>query len=237
MNARENVLAEFQKNPENTLIITSELYRKKFSSEMNEAAFAQTISRLCKSGRIERVSKGVYCRPKKTRFGSVLPSEREILNSYTNGTNGVVVGYGLFNTLGLTTQIPKCQTAYSSIIEGRQKQIGNVTIFKYKLKYTEEVKAVIQLLELLYHYREIQDINQNALIRCAENLSRKYSEKAFETVQETIKYPKWTIAFLREVLSYHHIPNNLSRHLSALSNYPIPKMEELYETARKQNRV
>ena len=41
MNARENVLAEFQKKPENTLIITSELYRKKFSSEMKEAAFAK----------------------------------------------------------------------------------------------------------------------------------------------------------------------------------------------------
>lgn len=64
--------------------------------------------------------------------------------------------------------------------------------------------------------------------------SGEYREDAFEVVQKTIGYPKWTIAFLREVLNYHHTPNNLSRYLSALSNYPIPRMEELYETARKQ---
>ncbi len=35
--------------------------------------------------------------------------------------------------------------------------------------------------------------------------------------------------------SYHHIPNSLNNHLSALSNYRIPRMEELYEIAREQS--
>ena len=228
---RELVLAEFQKVPENTLVMTGKLYREKFSSLMSEMAFAQIVSRLCRSGEIERISKGIYCRPKKTRFGAVLPSEREIVDSFTSGSKGIVVGYGLYNALGVTTQVSKRQTAYSSLAEEQLKQIGNVTIHRYDLEYTPEIKSVIQLMELLHHYKEIQDINTAAMKRSTERLSKEYSEDAFETVQKTIGYPKWTIAFLREVLNYHHMPNNLSRHLSALSTYPIPRMEELYASA------
>ena len=235
MKNRELVLAEFQKAPENTLVMTGKLYREKFSSLMSEAAFAQIISRLCRGGEIERVSKGIYCRPKRTRFGPVLPSEREIVDLFTAGSNGIVVGYGLYNALGVTTQISKRQMAYSSLAEERLKQIGNVTIHKYELEYTPKVKSVIQLMELLHHYKEIQDINASAMMRSTEQLSREYCDEAFEIVQKTIGYPKWTIAFLREVLNYHHTPNNLSRYLSALSNYPIPRMEELYETTRKRS--
>lgn len=234
MKNREMVLSEFQNKPENTLIMTGQLYREKYATMMSEVAFAQIISRLCRSGEIERVSKGIYCRPKKTRFGTVLPSEREIVDLFTTGSNGVLVGYGLYNALGVTTQISKRQTVYSSLAKEQLKQIGNVTIRKYELEYTSEVKSVIQLMELLHHYKEIQDVNTTAMIRSTEKLSREYREDAFEVVQKTIGYPKWTIAFLREVLNYHHIPNNLSRYLSALSNYPIPRLEELYETARKQ---
>ena len=237
MKNREMVLIEIQKNPNNNLILTGKLYREKFSSKISEAAYAQIISRLCKSGEIERVSQGVYCRPKKTRFGTVLPSEREIVEAFTGGNSGVVVGYGLYNSLGITTQISKRQNAYSRIADEQLRQIGNVTIRKYEMEYTDDVKSTIQMMELLYHYRDIQDINITAWMRSMERLSAGYNEKTFEVVQKTIGYPKWTIAFLREVLDFYQKPNSLNRYLSALSDYPIPKMEVLYETSRKQSRI
>ena len=237
MKNREMVLTEIQKNPNNNLILTGKLYREKFSSKISEAAYAQIISRLCKSGEIERVSQGVYCRPKKTRFGTVLPSEREIVEAFTGGNSGVVVGYGLYNSLGITTQISKRQNAYSRIAEEQLRQIGNVTIRKYEMEYTDDVKSMIQMMELLHHYRDIQDINITAWMRSMERLSAGYNEKTFEVVQKTIGYPKWTIAFLREVLEFYQKPNSLNRYLSALSDYPIPKMEVLYETSRKQIRI
>lgn len=235
MKSRTSILEEFKGKPCGELVGIGKLYREKFSDVMSEAAFAQAISRLCRSGEIARVSKGIYCRPKKTRFGTVLPSERELVDLFTSGSNGVVVGYGLYNALGVTTQISKRQTAYSSVADERLKQMGNVTIRKYDLKYTPEIKSVIRMMELLHHYKEIQDVNVSAMIRSTEKLASEYTDEAFETVQKVIGYPKWTIAFLREVLNFHRIPNHVSRHLSALTNYRIPKMEELYETARKQN--
>ena len=233
MKNRERILAEFQNVPENTLIMTGKLYREKFSEQMSEAAFTQAISRLSKSGEIERISKGIYCRPKKTRFGTILPSDREIADLFTNQNNGVIVGYGLYNSLGITTQISKRVTAYSSLVDEQVKQIGNVTIQKYDLEYTDEAKAVIRIMELLHHCREIQDIDYSAFLRNTEALSRQYNEGAFEAVQKVIGYPKRTVAFLREALNYYHVPNSLSRHLSDLSDYRIPRMEELYETAQR----
>lgn len=234
MKNRASIIEEFRGKPCGELVMTGKLYREKYSDVMSEAAFAQAVSRLCRSGEIERVSKGIYCRPKKTRFGTILPSEREILNQFTAGNSGVEVGYGLYNALGVTTQISKRQTAYSSIAEEHLKQIGNVTIRKYDMEYTNEIKSVIRIMELLHHYKEIQDVNVSAMLRCIENLAVEYNDEAFETVQRVIGYPKWTIAFLREVLNYYRMPNHLSRHLSALTNYPIPRIEELHKTARKQ---
>ena len=69
MKNRESIIEEFKGKPHGELVMTGKLYRDKFSDVMSEAAFAQAVSRLCRSGEIERVSKGIYCRPKKSRFG------------------------------------------------------------------------------------------------------------------------------------------------------------------------
>ena len=233
MKNRELILSEFQSIPENTLIMTGKLYCEKFSEQMSEAAFTQAISRLSKAGEIERISKGIYCRPKKTRFGRILPSDREIVELFINQNNGVIVGYGLYNSLGITTQVSKRITAYSSLAEEHLKQIRNVIVHKYDLEYTNEAKDVIRMLELLHHYKKIQDMDYSAFLRSMESLSKQYTESAFETVQKVIGYPKWTVAFLREALNFYNVPNRLNWHLSSLSNYRIPKMEELYEAAQQ----
>ena len=233
MRNRERILAEFQVVPKNTLIMTGKLYREKFSEQMSEAAFTQAICRLSKSGEIERISKGIYCMPKKTRFGTILPSDREIVDMFTRQNNGIIVGYGLYNSLGVTTQVSKRLTAYSSLVDEQLKQIGNVIVQKYDLDYTDEAKAVICIMELLHHYKEIQDIDYSAFLRNAEALSKQYNERAFEVVQRVIGYPKRAVAFLREALNYYHVPNSLSKYLSALSNYRIPRMEELYAASQQ----
>ena len=233
MKNRERILAEFHAVPANTLIITGKLYREKFSDLMSEIAFMQAVSRLSKSGEIKRISKGIYCIPKKTRFGMSLPSDREIVDLFTKQNNGVIVGYGLYNSLGISTQVPKHLIVYSSLADEQLKRIGNVIVQKYDLHYTNEEIVVIRMMELLHHYKEIQDINYSAFLRNAEFLSKQYADEAFEVVQRVISYPKWTIAFLRGVLNYYHVPNSLSKHLSALSSYHIPSMEELYEASQQ----
>ncbi len=190
------------------------------------------MSRLCESGELSRVSRGVYCKTMNTKYGVVLPGERDITNVYTSNNKGMEVGYALYNKIGVTTQVSKKKEIFSSNVDSQCKQIGNVIIRKVNLKYTNETISVIQLMELLYHIERIQDINENMAASCFYTLSRNYNDRVFDLVQKEIKYPRWVIASLKEVLNRFGVDNNLNRYLSANSKYKVPNMESIYEIAR-----
>jgi len=231
MSISKNILAEFESMPENTLINASKLYREKFDNIMSETAFMQNISRMNKKGKIVRISKGIYCRPKMTKYGNVLPSDKEIAVQYTGATKGMIVGYYLYNSLNITTQISKTITVFSSISDEQVKRIGNVVIYKYNLKFTDSIMSIIKLMELLYNFKNIQDLNHKAFLNSVEFFSNAYTNKKFETVQNAITYPKWTIAFLKALLDHYQVSNDLNKYLSSLSEYKYPRIEELYESA------
>ena len=116
MKSRERIELIIKEYTENELIFASRVYQEKLSNEMNEAAYYQMLSRMCKDGSITRITKGIYCRPKFSKFGTIPPSESEIVRSFTENGQGVVVGYSLYNALKLTTQVPKRVSVYSSLI-------------------------------------------------------------------------------------------------------------------------
>ena len=226
---REKVISEINKYLPNQLIMTSKLYREKFSNYISEIAFSKLISRLYISGEIERVAKGIYCKTNVSKYGKVPLSEKEIVDAYTKNDSGISVGYQLYNYLGVTTQVSKKYLVYSSLAEKQNINIGNVNIKKYNLIYNNKTKSIIYMLELLHDYRNIQDINISSYINEIKKLSKEYDENVFEVVQKEIRYPKWTIAFLQEILNHYQIPNNLNNYLSSFSKYNIPSIQELYE--------
>ncbi len=223
----ENELLQFS---EKQLIIASRLYQEKLIGVVSEAAFYQSLGRLCHNGKIAKVSKGVYCRPRKTRYGDVLPSEQEIVDTFTKNEQGMVVGYRLYNALNLTTQVSKNSEVYSSGFEGKTKRIGNVNMTHYPLKYSQSVIKTVALFEVLNHYYEIQDLNRTAFQNFLSESAKSYNEDVIEQVLSTMRYPKKTIAFAHQALNYHKRQNSLGRYLSSLSEYRIPSMEEIYET-------
>ena len=230
MNSKEKVLFELKKIPQNEPILVGHVYREYLYSQMSELAFMQIISRLCKSGEISRVSKGIYCFAKSTRFGTIVLSDKEIEGYYTANNNGMVVGYNLYNELGVTTQISKKIVVYSNRVEDNLKQIGNVTVLRYNLKFTKNVKAIIQMMELIRHCSEIQDLNSKQMLNILHYLSHYYTNAEFKLVQDAIKYPKWVIAYMREVLDYNNIDNNLGDYLSSFSKYKTVNIERSYES-------
>lgn len=178
------------------------------------------------------MAKGIYCRPKITKYGTVLPSEREIIKLFTEKNKGTVVGYSLYNSLNLTTQIAKKHEVYSSSVEQQTKTIGNVFIKQYALEYSVKVTNTIHMLEVLQHYNEIQNLNTQQFINLCEKFKNQYSEEVFEYVIKHIRYSKRTISFLKNILDYYHIANSLDRYLSVFSKYNHPRMETIYEVAQ-----
>lgn len=216
--------------PENTPLIARDVYLE--CSEIPEATFYKTLERMCSKGELVHLTKGTYYRPKQGRFGIVPISSEEIVNHFTERGKGVVVGYGLYNGKGLTTQIPKKEYILTSSIAESKKQIENVVIEKINFELTPEVIATIEMMETLQNFSKIEDLNKSAFVKYAEEYSNNhYSNDTIEYVLNNRKYKKSTIAFLKSLLDKVNIKNNLSRYLSPLSNYSFPSMEELYGIA------
>jgi len=226
----ESLLREY---PENALIFAGRIYEEEFADKMTETAYYQMLSRMCKDGNITRITKGIYYRPKLSKFGAVPPSDHEIIRSFTKDGQGVVVGYALYNALKLTTQVPKRILVYSSLPDEQHRRIGNVVLQRCSLKFDSQVCSTVRMLDVLQHYGEIQELEHERFAELCAEFSEAYCDSTVHEVLSNIRYSKRTVAFLREVLEYHGRKHTLDRYLSSLSDYKIPRMEALYESARK----
>ena len=204
-----------EQEPENKLLEASILYQKSFGT-VPEMTYYKTLERMSKQGSLVHLTKGLYYRPKKSRFGTIPISEKEIIGHYTNNGRGIVNGYRLYNQKGLTTQ----------------KNIQNVCVTNSGIDLTQETIPVIETMEILQNYKSIEDIRKSALAAYMREFATEYSDTAAVFVLKNRKYKKSTIAFLERFLNYLGVENTLHQFLSALSSYAIPEMEEFYEPAR-----
>lgn len=221
-----------EKYEQNELIFASRLYREMLAESISEAAYYKMLERMCKSGELAKAAKGIYYIPNISKYGVVPPSEKQIIEAFTRNDTGTVIGYAMYNSLNLTTQVSKTVNVMSSALDGFSKTVRNVVIKQVQLEYSEQVKNMIRGLEVLQNFYEIQDINYSAFIEFAKNIASTYQDEIFEMVMAETSYKKSTIAFLQEVLRYYKVSNTLERYLSSLSTYKHPRMEELYEIAR-----
>ena len=220
-----------EQEPENKLLEASALYQKSFAA-VPKMTYYKTLERMSKQGSLVHLTKGLYYRPKKSRFGTVPISEKEIISHYTNDGRGIVIGYSLYNQKGLTTQISKRIEILSSAISEQKKHIHNVCLANSGIALTQDTIPVIETLEILQNYKSIEDISKSALAAYMREFALGYSDTAAVFVLKNRKYKKSTIAFLERFLNYFGVENTLCQFLSALSSYAIPEMEEFYEPAQ-----
>lgn len=225
----KNVISKYNANE---LILASEVFKNELIGKMTEAAYYKALERMCKAGELVKIAKGTYHLPKIGKYGLIPPSEREIIESFTEKGKGTVIGYSLYNSLKLTTQISKTINILTANIESGMKTIRNIIIHHAQMSYTEDVKNMIHAMEVLQNFYKIQDLNYNYFLEYTKQIAETFNEKAFEQVAGNKHYKKSTIAFLQEILNFYNKENNLNVYLSSLSEYKHPRMEELYEIAR-----
>ena len=90
------------------------------------AAIAQTLSRLTRNGTLERLSKGVYYRPRSTAFGPSRPSSTAI-KKLAERTDDLPSGAAAANLLGFSTQTPRRSEVATSSLSLPRKLIGAET--------------------------------------------------------------------------------------------------------------
>lgn len=232
MKSSSIIREELIKYNENELIFASKIYKEKLFNSINEAAYYKMLERMCKSGEIAKASKGIYYIPTISKYGVVPLPEKQIIDFFTKDNTGTIIGYNLYNSLNLTTQVSKSINILTSSIEGFSKNINNIIIKQVDLEYTTEIKKMISGLEVLQNFYEIQDLNYDAFIKFSHEIAKSYNNEVFKKVIQKASYKKSTISFLKEILNYYNVSNNLDLYLSSLSSYKHPKMEEIYKIAR-----
>ena len=99
----EKILSEAKTLPEGALISA-----KEFLHLGSRAAVDQALKRLKESKELMPLSRGIYVRPVKTRFGRRAPAAEKVIERFAATRAETIVPHGAAaaNSLGLTTQVP-----------------------------------------------------------------------------------------------------------------------------------
>jgi len=77
--------------------------------EVNQKdAAIKALNRMVASGKIAKLAKGKYYKPETTPFGTLLPSQNQVVKDLLEEDGkmiGYLTGYSIYNKLGLTTQV------------------------------------------------------------------------------------------------------------------------------------
>lgn len=100
----------------------SVLFRSDFPDYHSEFV-GGTLSELTNEGVLVKLAQGIYARPRKSRFGVVLPSVEKIVQAISKRDNAKVIPFGMtaLNALGLSTQVPM---NYTYLTTGSERTIS-----------------------------------------------------------------------------------------------------------------
>lgn len=120
----EKILAYAEARPEGALLSARELLHLG-----ERAAVDQALSRLARQGALLRVGRGLYARPRKTRFGESAPAPESILEEIARRTGETITvsGATAANRLGLTTQNP-VKAIYLTSGPNRRLRLGRQVV-------------------------------------------------------------------------------------------------------------
>lgn len=233
MSQMQIIKNELKKFEVEQLIFASSLYRKRLEGRVNELTYYKCLERLVEDGTLSKAARGVYYFPYTEKEQSFPIKLQGIEKSLTADESGMPVGYALYNKLGLTTQVPFKREYLTSRIEGDKKQIGKCTAYRLNVKFDKPTVDTLSVLEVLEHYKEIPDLDEGAFMDYSKTVAESFDEKVLAKLLKKRRYKKSTIAFLRNLLNFYNIKNELNQYLSEYSFYDIPKMEDIYESASK----
>lgn len=170
-----------------------------FTGVGRRAAMDQVLSRMVKHGQIARVARGIFVRPKESKYaGPVTPAPAKIAQAIASAHGETVQVHGAeaARLLGLTTQMPMQSVFYTSG-PGRKLKIGNLQlIFKHapsrKLALAGQPSG-LALTALWYLGKE------RVTSQVIETIRRKLSAEAFQQLKaEGHSMPIWMAETLRK---------------------------------------
>ncbi|MDO6430867.1 DUF6088 family protein [Flavitalea sp. BT771] len=206
-----------------------------------EVAYYKALSRMVKAGKLVRLEKGKYYKPRNSRFGTLRPSEMEIVKTFTQRggkTVGYLTGNALYNQWRLTTQVP------NKITIARCSRLPEREISGYKLKFVvrpfpfrEADIPMLQLLDALTDIRQIPDTSPATVIPLLVAKMKELQPSQLNRLTRlALEYPPSTRALLGALLDTHFAEQKtgqLQASLNPLTRYQLAGIEALVSDKSK----
>jgi hypothetical protein len=103
------------------------LWRFNDFQDLPMTAVAQTLSRLTRQGKLERLSKGIYYRSRQTTFGKSMPNPATFQKLLSKRNKAFPSGIAAANLLGFSTQMPRQKEIATNAPSLPRKLIGKDT--------------------------------------------------------------------------------------------------------------
>jgi len=206
-----------------------------------EVAYYKALSRMVKAGKLVRLEKGKYYKPKKSRFGALRPSETEIVKTLTQRggkTVGYLTGNALYNQWGLTTQVP------GKLTIARRSRLPEKEISGYKVKFSVRPFPfkgadipMLQLLDALTDIRQIPDTSPATVVPLLIVKMKELQPSQLDKLTRlALEYPPSTRALLGTILDTHFPEQKtelLQASLNPLTRYQLAGIEALVSNKSK----
>ena len=158
----------------------SVLFRSDFP-EFHSEFVGETLAELTREGVLVKVAQGIYAKPRRSRFGMVMPSVDKIVQAIAIRDHAEVLPSGMtaLNALGMSTQVPMNYT-YLTTGSERTIQLANCQI---KLKrgvpknFCFQTKLIGLLTQALKTLKQ-ENVGENELQIIRELLSKESDKEA-----------------------------------------------------------
>ncbi len=199
-------------------------------------ALKKYLNRLVESGKIARLSKGRFYKPKKGITTNLKPNEYEVVKDLLLAGNkpvGYITGYSVFNSFKLTTQVPNViQIGTNFDKKSIRRNIYTVKFVRQWNKITRTNIPLLQLLDCIRFIKSIPDTTiESALKQISVLIDELTDSEKKQCIQLAINYPPSTRALtgaVFELLGYTELSGKLLKTLKSTSWYAFNiKQEQL----------
>lgn len=166
------------------------------------------LSRMEKQGKVVKVGKGRYYRPRETAFGILPPSREEIVKDLLvkNGIPiGYLTGFAMWNKMGLTSQISNLiEIGTNSHRNRKRRGIYGIRFVLQPNPITHMNIPLLQILDAVKAVKKIPDTTVNETVKRLMALMGALSPKDVARLAGlTQKYPPQTRSLTGAILAFN----------------------------------
>lgn len=153
-------------------------------------AILKALNRMVKSGKLQKLSKGRYYKPKMTEFGELKPDVIQVVKDLLEKEGkiiGYLTGYSIFNKLGLTTQVANTiQIGVNNEKKALSRGIYKIKFVKQRNRILKENISILQILDCIKYIKEIPDTTQDKACGTIKLLIKKLDANELRLIKKLV---------------------------------------------------